>query len=134
MIRSRGSRTRRILVKREVVEALLVAARNVHPKEVLLLLRGRKLKDGALLLEEIIVPPLAIYGYSFSGFNPYLLPLDLSILGVAHSHPSGNPRPSVQDLNVGRGRVMVIIASPYASDKDVHVYLPSGEEVGYEVC
>ncbi|RLF08583.1 MAG: peptidase [Thermoprotei archaeon] len=120
-------------MKREVVEAVLEASRNLHPRETLLLLRGRRGSDGSIVVEEVLVPPLATFGLGFASFNPFALPLDPSIVGSAHSHPSGDPSPSVQDLNLGRGPLLMIAASPYRGLMDIHIYTPSGEELDFEV-
>jgi len=121
-----------VYLTREVVEALLTAAKEAHPREFLLLLRG-KVKGDKLFVEELVVPPLATYGLGFASFNPYLLPLDPSIIGVAHSHPSGLAKPSLEDLDHFMGYVVVIVAYPYASPSDIHAYLANGIEVGFEV-
>jgi len=127
----RGKRLK-VFLRREVVEGLLAAARSLHPREALLLLRGR-LREGSIYVEELLIPPFAIHGLGFSSFNPYLLPIDPSIIGVAHSHPSGSPRPSVEDLNARRGYVMVIVSHPYASTRDIHVFSPRGDELEFNV-
>lgn len=119
-------------MKREVVEGLLAAARSLHPREALLLLRGR-LKGRSIYVEELLIPPFAVHGVGFSSFNPYLLPLDPSIIGVAHSHPSGSSKPSIEDLNARRGYIMAIVSYPYSSIQDVHVYSLKGDELKFEV-
>jgi len=122
----------RVVVKREVVDALLAAARALHPKEAILLLRGRR-RGGSLVVEEVLIPPSATFGLGFASYNPFMLPLDPSIVGVAHSHPSGDPHPSVEDLNSGRGALTMIAASPYRGTVDVHLYTADGKELTYEV-
>ena len=106
----------RVLLKRIVLETLIEAARNAHPRETLFLLRG-KLRKGEAAVEELLVPPLANYGYGFASFSPYMLPFDPSIIGSAHSHPSGSLKPSVEDLNLAYGAILVILAYPYAKDR-----------------
>ncbi|TDA31112.1 MAG: peptidase, partial [Hadesarchaea archaeon] len=60
------------------------------------------------------------------------LPLDPSLVGTAHSHPSGDLTPSPTDLNRFLGRVMVIVGFPYR-EEDVAVYDGRGRRVGLRV-
>jgi len=103
----------------------------MYPKEAILLLRGKKEKDD-ILINEIVVPPLATHGLGFSSFPSYMLPMDLHVMGVSHSHPSGNPQPSVHDLNHFYGRIMVIAAYPFQSYNDVVVFDKDGSKLGWQ--
>ena len=85
---------RNVTIKRELLEMLLEGAKTLHPKETIVLLRGKVSKD-SISVSEVVIPPLATYGSGFSSFPTHLLPMDFSIVGVAHSHPSGSLRPSV---------------------------------------
>jgi len=51
-----------------------------------------------------------------------MLPMDFSIIGVAHSHPSGSLEPSVQDQNLSLGRIMLIVGYPYRGKENVAVF------------
>ena len=62
-----------------------------------------------------------------------MLPLDLSIVGVAHSHPSGVLKPSLGDLNNFYGRIMVIMAYPYNSEKDIAAFDREGNVIKYSI-
>jgi proteasome lid subunit RPN8/RPN11 len=62
-----------------------------------------------------------------------MLPIDFSIIGVAHSHPSGALKPSTTDLNKFYGRIMVIIAYPYQTQQDIAVFNREGKPLKYEV-
>ena len=121
-----------IFIGREVIDSLLTYSRMVHPKEGILLLRGR-IKKGDLYIREIVIPPLATHGMGFSSFSAYHLPMDFSIVGTAHSHPSGVLRPSIADLNHLFGRVMVIVAHPYASEKDIAVFDGEGRKLEFRI-
>ena len=57
-----------------------------------------------------------------------MLPLDFSIIGSVHSHPSGYSKPSVIDLNHFFGEIMMIVAYPFYGKKNVQVFSQSGEE------
>ena len=121
-----------IFISREVIDSLLTYSRTAHPKEGILLLRGEERK-GDLYIEEVVIPPLATHGIGFSSFPLHHLPIDLSVVGVAHSHPSGSLRPSVTDLNHFYGSVMVIVAYPYASERDVGVFDGKGTALDFKV-
>ena len=62
-----------------------------------------------------------------------MLPMDLSVMGVSHSHPSGVLRPSTHDLNHFYGRVMVITAHPFQSYNDIAVFNGNGDKIPHEV-
>jgi len=78
------------------------------------------------------VPPLAVHGRGFSNFPLYMLPIDLSIVGTAHSHPAGGLRPSVTDLNNFYGRIMIITSYPYQSKQNIAVFDREGNVIEYE--
>ncbi len=123
---------RTILIRRSVVESILSYAQMFHPRESILLLRG-KVDRERILVEDVEVPPLAAHGEGFSNFPLYMLPIDFSVVGTAHSHPSGALRPSVGDLNNLYGRIMVITAYPYQSEHSVAVFDGEGNRLRYEV-
>jgi len=83
-----GLRKRSVYVRREVIISILEYAAACHPREGILLLRGR-IDGKRVFVEEVEVPPLSIHSLGFSSFQPYMLPIDFSIIGTAHSHPSG---------------------------------------------
>lgn len=101
-----------IVFSREMLEGLFYLAKENHPREIFLLLRG-KIRGCTAYVDELIYPPNTTFGLGFSGFQPHVLPLDLSIIGSVHSHPTGTLKPSIQDLHNFFGVVMVILAYPY---------------------
>jgi proteasome lid subunit RPN8/RPN11 len=123
----------RVLIERQVVDSLLTYSRLQHPREGILLLRGRKKHKDVLHVESVVIPPNAVHGDGFSSFSWNMLPIDLSFVGVAHSHPSGHAVPSQQDLLHATGRVMVIVGYPYSDDADLRVYDLNGRELPFEV-
>jgi proteasome lid subunit RPN8/RPN11 len=121
-----------IVIRNELLGMILEGARQLHPRETIVLLRGKSDK-GVVNISEVVIPPLATYGKGFSGFHPHMLPVDFSIIGVAHSHPSGSLRPSVGDLNHPFGKVTIIIASPYAGRESVAIYDREGKRLTMRV-
>jgi len=122
-----------VVFKRDLIEGLLEYASESHPDEIIVLLRGEKKKDH-IYIHTVIIPPFSVGGAGFASFNPYLLPADMSIVGSAHSHPSGIKRPSVQDLLHMYGYILVIIGYPYRDPKmDVAVFDKEGRPVEFEM-
>lgn len=119
-------------IRQSVVDSILSYAQMFHPKESILLLKG-KVDKHRILINDVQIPPLATHGSSFSTFPLSRLPLDFSIIGVAHSHPSGALRPSIIDLNKFYGRIMLITAYPYKSIDDIIILDRKGKLVKYIV-
>lgn len=117
-----------VSIKREILEAIFEGARHLYPRETILMLRGKKSKD-VIQINDLIIPPLATYGEGFASYPFHLLPMDFSLVGTVHSHPSGDKTPSDVDLNNFFGRVMMIVGFPYMTDQDVVAYNWSGERL-----
>lgn len=116
-----------VTVGSSLLDAMLDFALERHPREIVLLLRGR-VERGSALIEDFLLPPVAVGGRGFAEFSLRLLPIDFTIIGTAHSHPSGAMAPSVGDLNNFYGRVMLILAHPYVRDRVV-AFNPLGERM-----
>jgi len=116
----------RIVVPEGLLLDMMDMAREVHPREMILLLRGKRRGD-EIKVTEYLFPPLGTGGRGFASFPAHMLPIDFTIVGTAHSHPSGNLRPSVGDLHNFYGRVMVIIGPPFTREA-VRAYSKGGEE------
>lgn len=123
---------KKVIFKKEVVEGLLAYAKSLHPEEAMLLLRGKVKKD-SIIITELVIPPMFERGENFASFPIHMLPLDLSILGTAHSHPNGVLQPSEQDLMSMYGRLMVIISYPYNDDRDIAVFDKDGNRALFEI-
>lgn len=121
-----------LFFEREVVESILSYAQILHPRESILLLRG-KVNKHKLVINDTQLPPFATHGITFSGFPINRLPIDFSVMGVAHSHPSGALQPSVTDLNKFYGRIMVLVAYPYQSESDFTVFDRQGNHLKYTI-
>jgi proteasome lid subunit RPN8/RPN11 len=121
-----------VLMSAELMESIFEGAKRLYPKETFLLLRGKKSKN-EIHVSELVVPPLAVYGYGFANLPFHMLPMDFSVVGTVHSHPSGNIRPSSVDLNHFFGRVLMIVGFPFASARDAAVYGSNGEKLQLHV-
>ena len=121
----------KVKIKEDLLKAILENARLMHPKEILFMLRGEKKRD-CIIISDIIIPPFATYGHGFATFSLSTLPIDFSIIGTAHSHPSGNLAPSMGDLNQAIGKIMMIVGYPYTK-RNVMVYDREGNKIELEV-
>jgi proteasome lid subunit RPN8/RPN11 len=116
----------------ELLDSIFEGAKRLYPKETFLLLRGKKSKDAIRVLE-LVVPPLAVYGYGFANLPFHMLPMDFSVVGTVHSHPSGNINPSSVDINHFFGRILMIVGFPFASAQNVAVYDSKGEKLQLQI-
>lgn len=117
-----------VAIKKETLHDILTNAALMHPREMLLILRGKKGKN-EITITELLVPPLAFHGRSSTGFQSHMLPMDFSLVGTVHSHPSGVLEPSVVDLHHSFGRIIMIVAFPYQSAENVAVFNHSKEKL-----
>lgn len=122
------AKTVAVSMTKEVLEFIFISAKELYPKETVLLLRGKKKKD-TIYITDLLVPPLATYGYGFANLPFHMLPMDFSIMGLVHSHPSGNKSASAVDANNFYGRIMMITGYPYETKQDIVAYNSDGEEV-----
>jgi len=97
-------------IKKRCLEMILESSKSTYPNEFGALLRAR---DN--LITEVILLPGTVEGDRHAIFNFAMLPIDYSIVGTVHSHPSGNPTPSDADLQLfsKRGKVHIIVAMPF---------------------
>ena len=121
-----------LFFEQEVVESILSYAQMLHPRESILLLRG-KFDKHKIVINGTQLPPFATHGKTFSAFPLHRLPIDFSVMGVAHSHPSGALRPSITDLNKFYGRIMVLTAYPYQLESDLAVFDRQGNRLKYKI-
>jgi proteasome lid subunit RPN8/RPN11 len=121
-----------IFIERAVVDSILSYAQMLHPRESILLLKG-KVDKHKLVINDTQIPPFATHGNNFSAFPLSTLPIDFSVLGVAHSHPSGALRPSVTDLNKFYGRIMLITGYPYQTEQNIVIFDRQGKLLKFTV-
>ena len=124
--------TKQICLARSVIDSVLNYSKGAYPNEAILLLTGKNNED-RIVIDGIEVPPLAVHGASFSEFPLHMLPMDFSLMGTAHSHPSGVLQPSTPDMNNFYGRLMMIAAHPYETESDLAVFNSHGRSVKYQV-
>jgi len=118
-----------ILIKAELLEGILRLCREHHPREILGILKMEK-----EIFNEFILPPGTLTSKISGIFSSSRLPLDRYYQASVHSHPSGNPHPSLQDLRgIFKGfNCHFIIGFPYGI-KNVRCYDKNGKEISYKV-
>jgi len=118
---------RKISLTKDARDGILSFCKMNHPNEGILILRGKS-KRGNVFIDELVVPPFSETGADFAGFPHNPLPLDLSYVGIVHSHPSGSAKPSLTDLDNFFGLVSIIVQSPYEDD-DIFAWDSDGREL-----
>ena len=122
---------RSVTLTKESCEGILSYCKMNHPNEMVLILKGKS-KAGNVLVESLVIPPFSETGATFAGFPSSFLPLDLSYIGMAHSHPEGSAEPSLDDLNNFFGLVSIIVKSPY-NNEDIFAWDSAGNMIPVSV-
>ncbi|MFH1101793.1 MAG: Mov34/MPN/PAD-1 family protein [Methanobacteriota archaeon] len=115
-------------ITRRCLRLILESAKASYPREFGGFLRvDREEKD---TITEIVLLPGTVSGDAHAIFQLHMLPIDFTIIGTAHSHPSGNPHPSEADLHLFEkyGRIHIIAATPY-TETSWKAYTYDGEEI-----
>ena len=112
---------RKVILKKQVQDSILSYCKMKHPSEAILILKGKS-KKGIITIDGLSIPPFSYSDQTFAGFPQSFLPLDLSYVGTAHSHPSGSAEPSITDLHNFFGLVSIIVQSPYENDEDIFAW------------
>jgi len=118
---------RQVSLKKETRDGILSYCKMNHPNEGILILRGKS-KKGNIIIDGLVIPPFSDSGPTFAGFPESFLPIDLSYVGIVHSHPSGSAEPSITDLHNFFGLVSMIVKSPY-DDDDIFAWDSKGNPV-----
>ena len=121
-----------VSIPRNLLDTILAGAKQLYPRESFLLLRGKK-KKGVITISDLVIAPFATHGRGFASYPSHMLPMDFSIVGTVHSHPSGNIQPSSVDLNHLFGRVLMIVGYPFMDERCVAVYGSDGEKLTLNV-
>ncbi len=119
-------------IKKKCLKIILESAKSIYPKEFGGLLRvDTNIKNTII---EVILLPGTISGGSQALFSLHMLPIDFSIVGTVHSHPSSSYRPSEADKMLFNkyGKIHVIIASPFSSTS-WKAYDKKGEQMAMHI-
>ena len=116
-----------VVIERGLLQELLEFALERHPQEAILLLRGET-KKGIITVTDYLFPPYATTNSVSASYPIHMLPIDFSIVGTAHSHPSGTLQLSPTDMNNMYGRISLLFAYPYG-EKDVAAFNKQAERL-----
>lgn len=130
--RDKKKPTTRLVFESSVVEGIFAYSKSFHPQEGILLLKG-KISKGVITITGLGIPPLSEHAEDAVSFPMFMLPLDTAFIGIVHSHPSGELRPSGEDLQNTFGGIMAIAAYPYGSLKDLAIFDREGKIIPFEV-
>jgi proteasome lid subunit RPN8/RPN11 len=115
-------------IKKKCLDLILECSKSNYPNEFAGLLRVDEEKKN--LIKELVILPGTVSGDSHAIFKLHMLPIDFSIVGTVHSHPSPSARPSSADLQLFRkkGKVHIIVANPF-NNSSWKAYDHTGKEV-----
>jgi len=116
-------------IKRELLKMIMEASKSSYPDEFGAFLRA---KHG--IIYELVMLPGTLSGGRSVIYNLMMKPIDFTIVGSVHSHPSGVPLPSEADLRMfsRTGDVHIIVAYPYTLTS-WKAYNRIGEEIDVKV-
>ena len=111
---------------------ILESAKGTYPKEFAALLRAYpEAKD---TISEILLLPGTVSGDTHAIFRLHMRPIDFTIVGTVHSHPSTSWFPSQADLQLFRkyGRIHLIVAYPF-NDETWGAYDYTGSKIEVKI-
>lgn len=118
-------------IKRQTLDLILEVSKETYPKEFAATLIAKK-----GIIEEVNLLPGTLSGSGMAILRTHMQPPDitLSVVGIVHSHPSGNFRPSGADTYFFSkfGHTHIIVGSPYDRNS-WGAYDAFGEPVELEV-
>jgi len=97
-------------IKKRTLKMILEASKSQFPEEFGALLRAEK-----GIIHELILLPGTVSGNRHAIFQFHNLPIDFTIVGTVHSHPSGVCHPSRADVQLFQkfGWIHIIVCSPF---------------------
>lgn len=116
-------------INKETLDLILEVSKDQYPTEFAGILR----QESGVITEVLLLPGTLSGGVS-AIFQLHMLPIDFSVCGTVHSHPSGSYRPSRADLALFShfGNTHIITARPYTYDS-WQAYNHKGEKVDLDV-
>ena len=97
-------------IARKTLRMILEASKDMYPREFGAILRA---EEG--VITELLLIPGTVSGNRHAIFQLHMMPPDFSVVGTVHSHPSGDTRPSDEDLHLFSkfGGIHLIVGDPF---------------------
>jgi len=126
---SKDERSKVHSIRKRTLKMILEASKSSYPEEFGAFLRAEK-----GVIRELILLPGTVSGQRHAIFKLHMLPIDFTIVGTVHSHPSGVCYPSDADLELFRryGWLHIIACRPYDSSSWA-CFNMSGEQIDLKV-
>ena len=118
---------RKVIIKNDVKDGIISYSKINHPNAMILIVRGKS-KNSIINIDGLVIPPFNHTSPTFAGFPSSFLPLDLSYIGIVHSHPTGSEKPSIDELNNFFGLISLTVKSPY-NDDDIFAWDSNGNSI-----
>jgi proteasome lid subunit RPN8/RPN11 len=120
-------------ITRKCLTLIFESSKSNYPQEFGALLRVDRVDKNTII--EVILLPGTISGDSHAIFHMHMLPVDYSIVGTVHSHPSSIARPSDADLDLFShfGRIHIIVGVLPSADVTWKAYDYKGNMVSIEI-
>jgi proteasome lid subunit RPN8/RPN11 len=120
-------------ITKRCLDLIIESSKSNYPQEFGALLRVDRVNKNTIT--EVVLLPGTISGDSHAIFHLHMLPVDYSVVGTVHSHPSFSTLPSDADLDLFShfGRIHLIVGvSPFA-DVSWNAYDYTGQQVSLEI-
>lgn len=120
-------------ITKDCLSLIIESSKSNYPQEFGALLRVDRVQKHTII--EVVLLPGTISGNAHAIFRLYMLPVDYSVVGTVHSHPSSITRPSDADLDLFNhfGSIHIIVGvSPYG-EVSWRAYDYTGKEVVIDV-
>jgi proteasome lid subunit RPN8/RPN11 len=118
-------------IERDTLRLILEVSKETYPKEFAATLIAKK-----GVIHEINLLPGTLSGSTSAIVHTHMQPPDvtLSVVGLVHSHPSGNYNPSGADLHFFSkfGNTHIIVGMPY-NEKSWQAYNSRGGKIELEI-
>lgn len=113
-------------ITRSCLDSALACARSSYPNEFGGVLRA----DPPGTISELLLLPGTTAGRRHANFQLHMIPIDLTVAGTVHSHPSGALHPSEADIRLFRhwGHRHLILGAPFGPGA-WRAYDGNGQEV-----
>jgi len=121
------------MIQRRCLDLILESSKSNFPNEFGALLRVDR--TAKTTITEVVLLPGTISGNSHAIFKLYMLPIDYSIVGTVHSHPSSISRPSEADLDLfGHfGKIHLIVGVSSIGGTSWRAFDYNGKELQVQV-